>query len=92
MTSSAFLEPDINLDCKCGMGVKCLLVRRKHEKARRIQSQVLKHSSFRSAFHLKEPIKMSKWNNIADLTRHRETIKVFQFKFPPKLAFLKIFI
>ena len=83
MTGSTFLDQDIDLDCNCGMGAKCLLVRRKHEKAKIIQRQEQhsQHSSSRSVYHFnKELTKMSKWNNIADLTQHRETIKVRNLK------------
>ena len=79
MTGPTFLGQDKDLDCNCGMGAKCLLVRRKHEKAQIVQRQVehSQHSSSRSLYSFnKELTKMSKWNNIADLTQNRETIKV----------------
>ena len=84
MTGSTFLDRDIDLNCNCGMGAKCLLVRRKHEKEKIIQSQVQnsQDACSRSVYNLpKEPNKMSKWNNIADLTQHRETIKVQYISF-----------
>ena len=79
MTGLTFLGRDIDLDCNCGMGAKCLLVRRKHEKAQTVQGPFVhsQDSSSRSLYNFnKEQTKMSKWNNIADLTQHRETIKV----------------
>ena len=84
MTGSTLLDQDIDLDCNCGMGAKCLFVRRKHEKAKIIkrQEQHSQHSSSRSLYNFNKELltKMSKWNNIADLTQHRETIKVGNLK------------
>ena len=75
-----------NDDCDCGMGERCLFIQRKLEALRLIKrtDQPKLELSFinhhhnnlvqsRSSQRLKT---MSGWNNIADLTQHRETIKV----------------
>ena len=73
-------------ECGCGMGPRCLLVQRAQEQ--RSSSRPLTMSAPRQPRERElgaklewrggraEAGKMARWNNIADLTRHRETIKV----------------
>ena len=58
MTGSTLLDQDIDLDCNCGMGAKCLFVRRKHEKAKIIkrQEQHSQHSSSRSLYNFNKEL------------------------------------
>ena len=71
-------------DCDCGMGAKCLYIQRKQEALKMIESECKAAPKIELNF-LKSyaPLvnrsvrdNMSSWSNIADLTRHRETIKV----------------
>ena len=77
-------------ECGCGMGPRCLLVQRAQEQ--RSSSRTLTMSAPRQPRERElgaklewrggraEAGKMARWNNIADLTRHRETIKVGQLE------------
>ena len=87
-----------NDDCDCGMGERCLFIQRKLEALRLIKrtDQPKLELSFLSHHHnnlvhsrSSQRVKtMSRWNNIADLTQHRETIKVTKLTLQASASYL----